>query len=284
MTGAAVAVGSDGSAAPLRVAVWQCHPVPRDVRANLARLDAVLAEAVAGGAGLLVTPELVLTGYAVGALTGLLGYEPVAQLCELARLHGVAVVAGVALSGDGCTWNAAVTIDRDGNHLSTYRKAHLFGDLDRSRFACGAEPFALVDIDGVKVATMICYDVEFPEPVRAAALAGADLLAVPTANMHPYGVVSDLVVPVRAWENQVHVAYANHCGREGSVDYVGRSVVVGPDGRDLARAGLGEEVLFADIDPGVVRTAHQMNPYLTDRRPELYPSLVQTRSDPDGRP
>lgn len=254
----------------LRIALWQCHPTPRDRANNLGRLDTVAAAAARQGAGLLVTPELALTGYDVGPLDDLLVGDEVQQVRAIARRHGLAIVVGCALPADtGRPWNAAVVIDADGEVGATYQKAHLFGDLD-SRFASGSAPFAMAQIRGVSVAVMICYDVEFPEAVRAAALAGAHLVAVPTANMHPLQVVNDLVVPTRAWENQVYLAYANHCGRERDTVYVGSSLVASPNGRVLARAVEGEELLVTDIDTAVVEDAQRRNPYLQDRRPEIY--------------
>lgn len=255
----------------LRVGVWQCAPTPRDRAVNLHRLSEVARRAAQQGVELLVTPELTLTGYDIGDLKDLVQGDDVEHVAALARDTGVALVVGLALSdGDGFA-NAAVTIDAAGEVLSVYRKAHLFGPLDQSRFTPGTEPFAMAELGGIRVATMVCYDVEFPETVRAAALDGAHLVAVPTANMHPFEIVCESVVPVRAFENQVYLAYANHCGHEGETTYVGRSVIVGPDGKPLATADSEREALIvADIDTGVTQTAQAANPYLTGRRPEVY--------------
>ena len=139
----------------------------------------------------------------------------------------------------------------------------------------------MFDLDGVRVGILICYDVEFPEAVRALALAGADLVAVPTALMRPYQVVTRTVVPTRAYENQVYVAYANRCGSEGELTYAGESCVVGPDGADLARAGSGEELLLAEIDPARLAASRADNTHLRDRRPALYGAL--TRAEENAR-
>ena len=121
---------------------------------------------------------------------------------------------------------------------------------------------------------MICYDVEFPELVRAHALAGTDLLLVPTANMHPFELVAESLVPVRAWENQMYVAYANRVGQEGEFEFFGLSALAGPDGVARARAGRGEELVLADLDPALLAASREANPYLKDRRPGLYGSLI----------
>nr|BBJ55185.1 hypothetical protein SAVMC3_78140 [Streptomyces avermitilis] len=130
------------------------------------------------------------------------------------------------------------------------------------------------ELNGLRVGLMICYDVEFPENVRAHALAGTDLLVVPTAQMHPFQFVAQSVIPVRAFENQMYVAYVNRVGQEGEFEFVGLSTLAGPDGVARARAGHGEELVFADADPAALAASREANPYLKDRRPDLYGSLV----------
>ena len=116
---------------------------------------------------------------------------------------------------------------------------------------------------------------EFPENVRAHALAGTDLLLVPTAQMHPFQFVAESLVPVRAFENQMYVAYVNRCGPEGEFEFVGLSCLAGPDGVVRARAGRGERTAGRRGRPGGLSAARAAdNPYLHDRRPELYGSLV----------
>ena len=127
---------------------------------------------------------------------------------------------------------------------------------------------------------LICYDVEFPENVRHLALLGADLVAVPTALMRPFDVVANILVPARAYENQVFVAYVDRCGSDAGFDYCGLSCVVGPDGTDLARAGRGEELIFADLDLSVLHQSRQINTHLRDRRPALYQRLTRGTQEP----
>jgi predicted amidohydrolase len=111
--------------------------------------------------------------------------------------------------------------------------------------------------------------VEFPEAVRALAAAGAQLVAVPTALMEPSGWIAETLVPARAAENQVYVAYCNRVGAEGELVYVGRSCVAGPAG-DVVAAGPAEQLLLADVDPAAIDRARTRHDYLRERRPELY--------------
>jgi predicted amidohydrolase len=134
----------------------------------------------------------------------------------------------------------------------------------------------IVELDGWRIGLLICYDIEFPENVRRLALADVDFVAVPTAVMQPYDFVATHMVPTRAFENVVFIAYANRCAVENGLEYVGLSCVAGPDGRDLARAGRGEELVFADLDPGLREQWAPVNTYLKDRIPALYRSLSDT--------
>ena len=257
----------------LTIAGLQHHGTPGDVDANLAVIAAAAREAAAKGVRILVTPEMFVTGYNIGdRLAPLATPDLVDRIARIAQDSGIAIVAGLpeALEGGGIT-NCLVMIDRDGSELLRYRKTHLFGALDRSLFIQGDALPGIVEIDGVRVSVLICYDVEFPETVRRAALDGADAVIVPTAQMEPYAHIAERLIPVRAWENQMHVIYVNRVGVEGDLTYVGRSSIVAPDGEVLASLGATDiGLMIATIDPEATRRARQENPYLADRRPELY--------------
>ncbi|MFF4991298.1 nitrilase-related carbon-nitrogen hydrolase [Streptosporangium saharense] len=258
----------------LRIACMQSAGHGRDVEANLAELDSAAAAAVAEGAELLVTPEMFVTGYDVGDVAELADLPLTGRVAAIAAAHGIAVVAGLpAVLPGGGVGNTAVVVDESGEVLAGYTKAHLFGELD-GRFRAGEVPTAVFDHHGVRCAVVICFDAEFPEPVRVAALAGAHVVLVPTANMHPYGAINEHVMWTRAWENQVHLAYVNRCGAEGTTEYVGRSRVIGPDGTELASAGTGPGLVFATIDTAAVEGARSAFSYLSERRPTLYGGLT----------
>lgn len=265
----------------MRIACFQGPEFPDTPAGNLARLKGVATEARAAGADILVAPELFLTGYAIGAdavgkLAEPLDGPSVREASRIASSVGIALIFGLPeRSANGQISNTSVAVGADGAILGSYRKTHLFGDVDREQFSPGDEEPPIFDFGGLKIAMLICYDVEFPENVRALALRGADMVIVPTALMQPFDVVAKIVVPARAYENQLFLAYVDHCGREGQFDYCGLSCVVGPDGSDIARAGRGEELIFADIDPAQLRASRRMNTHLEDRRPELYSRVVK---------
>ncbi|MFF3655769.1 carbon-nitrogen hydrolase family protein [Streptomyces olivochromogenes] len=262
----------------MRTALLQSSGRPGSVVENLKVLDEAAGRAAAAGAGLVAAPEMFLTGYAIGDDIARLA-EPADgdsadAIAEIATRHGVAVVYGYPEREGETIYNSAQLISADGTRLANYRKTHLFGCFERDHFTPGEQPVVQAELNGLRVGLMICYDVEFPENVRAHALAGTDLLVVPTAQMHPFQFVAESVVPVRAFENQMYVAYVNRVGPEGEFEFVGLSTLAGPDGIARTRAGRGEELVLADADPDFLAASREANPYLKDRRPGLYGSLV----------
>ena len=263
----------------LHLALWQT-PFASNPAEALQRLDAAAAQARAQGADLLVTPEMYLTGYAIGA-------ERVAALAEpadgplaqavaaIAQRHGIAIVYGYPEQHPhGKPFNAAQCIDADGKRLSNYRKTHRFGSMDRAQFSAGDAPSQVFKWRGWRLGLLICYDVEFPEAVRGLALQGADAVLVPTANMEPFDEVQRVLLPARALENRLFVAYANACGAEGRLVYSGLSSVCGPDGQTLAQApGRGERLLRFTLSRSALDAARTTSP-LPDRRSDLYGPLA----------
>lgn len=265
----------------MRVALYQCPPVPLDVSGNLSRLRTQATEAAKQGAALLVLPEMYLSGYNIGAQAA----HDLAQPCDgpaaqaiadIAKENGIAILYGYPeLSADGRVYNAVQLIDAQGSSRCNYRKTHLYGDLDKSMFSAGDEHFPVVEFNGWKLGFLICYDVEFPENTRRLALSGVDLILVPTANMAPYDFVCEVTVRARAFENQCYLVYANYCGSEGQIQYCGLSSICAPDGKQIGRAGHEEVLVIADLDRQAMSESQAINTYFKDRRPGFYSGLAK---------
>jgi predicted amidohydrolase len=236
---------------------------------------------------LIVFPELFLCGYVVGKHFPSLGESKdgasFLRISAVARRFKVGIVYGYCEKDTQTRryYNSAQFIDKNGKSIANYRKTHLYSDYEKSYFSAGESLGAPVEFMGLRIALLICFDIEFPEPIRALALQGLDLALVPTANTCP---IQNLVtVPSRASENVCFVAYVNRVGIEDCSDlgrplvFSGISVVSGPDGLALAQAGSQTEVLRCTIDPALSRynRARSACPYLIDRRPELYAPLAR---------
>jgi 5-aminopentanamidase len=254
---------------PLRIALAQTALAPHSVDESLGELGRLAAQAKRGGAGLLMLPEAFLCGYgsaeSMRRLSIAQGEPHFGRLLQAASQHRLALLVGYAERVDGHTFNAAALVSDAGELLVNYRKMHLWGPVERAAFSPGEAP-KTVDLNpGLRAAALICYDLEFPHVSQELADRGVDLLLVISATTAPYSVVPEHVVPARAYENGMFVAFCNHAS--GAGDFVGMSRVAAPDGSVLARAeGSGPRLLFAEIDPAAYadyRTAHC---YRNDRR------------------
>lgn len=260
----------------LRLAIAQTGFGSGAPEANLAGMADLAARAAGEGARLLVFPELVVAGYGPDARPAERA-EPYdgpsfRYLSEVAGRLGVALCYGYAERAGEAVYDSAALIGPDGRLLANHRKTHLYGDYERSVFSAGESPATLTELEGFRVALLVCYEVEFPEMVRPLALAGAELVLVPTATDElPNGEnFVRTVVGARATENNLFVAYANHCGRDGAYRFIGHSMIAGPQAAILALAGSGETLLTAEIGRSALDEGRRRLPYLSDRRAELY--------------
>jgi len=266
----------------MHIALYQCTPLPLDINGNLQRLDFQAREAASQGVDLLVCPEMFLTGYNIGAQAAGALAQPcdgfaAAQVAAIAQAHHIAILYGYPeRNASDQIYNSVQLIDAHGKSLCNYRKTHLYGELDKSMFAVGEDRFPVVELNGWRLGLLICYDVEFPENTRRLALAGAEVILVPTANMAPYDFVCEVTVRARAYENQCYVAYANYCGSEGTIQYCGLSSICAPDGSRLAVAGRAEELVSGTLDRQLMTDSRAINTYFNDRRPGLYAGLGES--------
>jgi 5-aminopentanamidase len=256
-----------------------------DVTANRAAAAAAVAEAAGRGADLVVLPELCDTGYVFSgpaearALAAPAASSPTLREWRMLSMQYAIVVAGgfCELGDDGLLYNSAALVAGD-EIVAVYRKAHLW-DAEKLVFTPGDGPPPVVGLPFGRVGLMICYDLEFPEWVRLAALGGADLVAAPVnwpAMAVPAGERSAEVVRVQADAsmNRVFIAVADRCQAEREVSWVGGTVIVGPDGYPLAGPVEADRpaVLTAPCDLAQARDKRisTRNDVLTDRRPVLY--------------
>ena len=253
--------------APLHLALWQtAHPTPADgadsTAVALARLDAAAAEAAAGGAHWLLTPEMALTGYLIEPATIAARAEPadgplLRAVAATARQHRLGIVTGWPEIPPGLPagvrpsrpFNSAAAIDEHGTLRAVHRKIHLFGDADAQRFAPGTGAPADFDWRGWRLGLLICYDVEHDAPLAHLAARGAHAALVPTANMAGFDDVQHQRLPEAARRFGLALAYANACGHEGPTAYNGLSTAVDARGHRLALADRGEALLRVVLAP-----------------------------------
>ena len=267
------------------VAACQLGLAVGDTGGNLATAARAVEAAAGAGAGLVVLPELCDSGYVFTGAAEARALASRADDCRalrqwrtLAADHHTVIVGGFCeLGPDGRLFNSAALVDASGTR-AVYRKAHLW-DAEKLVFAPGAGAPPVVTLPAGRVSVMICYDLEFPEWVRLAALAGADLVAAPVnwpAAPHPPAERPSEVVKVQAGAavNGVFIVVADRCATERGVAWVGGSLIAGPDGYPLAGPVTADRpaLLTADCDLPRARDKriNSRNDLFADRRPGLY--------------
>ena len=235
----------------MRLALWQGTSPASDIDAACAQAEAALAAAAALGADALVLPEVWLPGYNqpdIPAQALPLDSPPLHRLVAAAKRHATALVVGYAERDGDCLYNSAACFGPDGAVLCNYRKVQLYGPRERALYTPG-DTLPTFRLGAETAAILICYDVEFAPHIKSLADRGATLILVPTANMAPFTHVPRATVPAMAACHGVTIAYANYCGTEGDLTYVGLSTIAGPHGEILAQAGETPTLLITDIPP-----------------------------------
>jgi predicted amidohydrolase len=256
--------------------------------ANISHANQGIAEAISHGAQIIVLPELTNSGYVFASVSEVqersttLEGEIIAQWREIAQKNDVVIVAGLALSVKSRLYNASVIIDKSGL-LGWYAKAHLFGD-EHQFFKSGEKPPLVVNTAHGRIATMVCYDVEFPEWVRLAMLDRAALLAIPTnwPNLGQliHGTPMEVVrVQAAASVNKMVAVAADRSGPERGHTWVSSSVITDFEGNIKAIANRESEdylqVLVADVDLPTDTSITPKNDVRKDRQPDLYSRILK---------
>jgi len=181
-------------------------------------------------------------------------------------------------------------VSSEGDILFHYRKTHLWGEYEAATFTRGYKLPGTFSINGIPISALICYDFEFPENCRIQALKGTKILVVPTAANTPF--IATTMCSVRAYENNIFVGYINLAGcHDGTshggikASFCGNSGMYGPDGIQLVPIlssfksspscdNHSSGYIVVKIDTSLEQYNNSENPYLIDRRPELYQKLA----------
>lgn len=279
---------------PVRVAVVQFDPQcgPENRSANLFNSLYLAQQAAAGGANLIVLPELANTGYAYRnreeafALAEAVPDGPsVQQWSEFACTHNVYLAAGLAERDGNKLYDCAVLVGPDG-FIGKYRKAHLW-NLEKLWFSPGELGFPVFETPIGRIGLMICWDVWFPEVPRLLSLQGADIICslnnwvwTPPPLFDETGkCMASYLTITAAHVNNVFIAAANRIGTDRGNRFLGCSLIAGTNGWPLGRvAGAEEEtILYADIDLVSARSApiwNSLNDLPRDRRVDLYGPML----------
>ncbi|NNE91224.1 MAG: carbon-nitrogen hydrolase [Verrucomicrobiales bacterium] len=220
----------------------------------------------------------------------------IGQFRELAaELEIVLVLSWFEKQDEGVFFNSALVIDVDGSIAGHYRKMHIPDDAqfhEKHYFAPGDLGFCAAETRYGTIGVCICWDQWFPEAARLTALAGAEIIFIPTSiGWHEEDIEAGLKdSQFNAWQtiqkshaiaNSCFVAAVNRCGTEAPssgappIQFWGHSFVTDPHGTILAEAGESDEVLLADVDFAEIAPVRRMWNFFRDRRIDAYSGILK---------
>ncbi|MGT2907093.1 carbon-nitrogen family hydrolase [Streptococcus dentiloxodontae] len=259
----------------MRISLIQMDILHGQPEQNCDRVLDFLEKAMLESPDVIVLPEMWNTGYALSDLAELAdtdGQKTQKLLSQFAQKHEVAIVGGsVAVAKDNQFFNTTYVYDRTGKLLVDYSKVHLFGLMAEDCFLAAGHKKSQFELDGVKAASAICYDIRFPEWLRTLMSAGAQLLFVvaqwPESRIQQW----EILLRARAVENQAFVVAVNRVGDGPDDHFNGHSMIIDPLGNIILQARDDEEGVFtANIDLSQTAAVRGSIPVFEDRRPELY--------------
>ena len=279
------------------------HAADPDSATNLARALDGIREARRGGASIVCLQELFRTPYfcqtqdpSIFDLAEPVDGPTTRAVGAVARELEVAVIVPIfERRAAGLHHNTAVTVGPDGAIAGAYRKMHIPHDplfFEKYYFAPGDCPERApppVEVCGVRLGNLICWDQWYPEAARLSALAGAQILFYPTAiGWHATTPPEERQRERDAWQtiqrshaiaNGVYVVAVNRVGPEGDLRFWGSSFVAGPFGEILAEAGEESAVLTVTCDLQRIEATRRLWPFLRDRRTDAYGAISERYLD-----
>ena len=256
----------------MKVAAIQMDIAWHDRPANHLKARELATQAKKSGADLVILPEMFSTGFSMDtSITPepLTGATP-ALLRSLARELEMAVIGGFVLARENAgPQNVSLAVDRHGNDLSLYAKIHQIPILgEDAHYEPGDRPVPF-DLKGFRAASLVCYDLRFPELFRALVEECGLILIIaswPAARQAHW----DVLLRARALESQCFVVGVNRVGEGGGNTFTGGSAIIDPLGEVLVHGGEKETLIMADIDPAKVAEVRSTMPFLKDRKPHLF--------------
>ncbi len=244
-----------------------------DPNESFGRAASLIQRAVEDGARLIALPEMFATGFSMRSEEMAAHASTIRTfLAGMASAYEVWLVGGYAEPGDSRPANACGVFSPDGDEVLHYRKIHPFSLADEAEHYEAGDTVGTVDVEGVRVTPLICYDLRFPELFRASADA-TDLFVVianwPTRRARAWRAL----LAARAIDDQAWVLGVNRVGEAEGHPYRGDTSLLDPWGEVVATLADESGVVLHEVDAEVVRRAREHFGFLRDRRPDIYRRL-----------
>lgn len=233
-----------------------------------------IQQAAEGGADVVVLPEMWNIGYALEKLEGLAdneGKQTKEWLSRLAKKYDVNIVGGsVATKKGNYFFNTMYVAARNGKIIAEYDKAHLFKLMNEHSFLKAGDKWNVFELDGVCCGGVICYDLRFPEWIRAHVLKGSKVMFIPAEWPKERIDHWQVLLRARAIENQCYIVAVNRVGKDQNNEFDGHSMIISPWGEILLGDKTEEGIYSYDLDMDEVDRIRKTIPIFEDRRVDLY--------------
>lgn len=241
---------------------------------NYQNATKLIEKAMGENPDIIVLPELWTTGYDLTRLDEIADQNAIKTIDffqESAKKHQVHFVGGsVANRVENGVLNTMLIISKDGQPVQHYSKLHLFRLMDEHLYLEARAEKGLFQLENRPFAGVICYDIRFPEWIRAHTSKGAEALFVVAEWPEQRLAHWRALLIARAIENQCYVIACNRSGSDPNNKFAGHSMVIDPWGEVIAEASTNEEILSAEIDVDLVKEIRSQIPVFEDRKPEYY--------------
>ncbi len=250
---------------------------------NLKKIISYISKASSKKALLCAFPEFMMfytkssqTSKELASLSETINGNFISSISKAAKENRIQVVGSFYEKSkkNNRVYDTSFVIDNSGKVISTYRKIHLYDALgfkESDKMIPGSKITKPIGTSIGKIGMMICYDLRFPEMSRALAIAGSEVLIVPSAWVK--GPMKEehwiTINKTRAIENGCYVIAPDQVGNI----YCGRSLVVDPYGKVLVDMKKKQGIIFVDIDLKKVKEIRKVLPLLKNRRADTYSTL-----------
>lgn len=251
----------------MKIGIYQPHIIWENKKANIEAFQRVL-ESNQDTFDLILLPEMSFTGFSMNTVvTGEDNNDTITAVSELSRRFRSTIGFGWVKHKSDCE-NHYTVVDCEGRVLSDYIKIHPFSySGENDHFTSGTE-LSFFELSDICFATLICYDLRFPELFRIASRK-ADAIIVPANWPEKRNAHWETLIRARAIENQVYMIGINCVGNIGNVEYCGCSCVIAPDGTELMKVKGAEALARIELNNDVQKYREEFPTY-RDRKDELY--------------
>jgi predicted amidohydrolase len=243
------------------------------VEENLKRATKLVEQTTRFLPNFLVFPEMFATGFAFNEFKLFAekyreSFDAFFRKCA-AQTSAYVIGGSIPEAESGKLYNTCFIYSPEGEKIARYRKVHPFPLTGEDQFFEHGKELLVLPTPYGKISVAICYDLRFPELIRAKTLKGAEILFVPSQFPKPRDDHWEIVLRARAIENQIFVVGINRIGGQ-TLKHFGKSMVINPNGKIIQRLGEKEGILKAEIDTAEITQARNFIPHLKHRKPHVY--------------